>query len=161
MELNQEHIVIAAAIVATLLICFAVDRFLTRHPKLKSTLCWIMGIIGCLGLLAIPGIGIVLGLILGLVIGIRHIWKNRDRDRQRMEEITARHREELAEDWARWERKKALSQLERGSRRAQADELEKKARHWEYLAKKTRAPRDIKQAEYYRDLANAARRKVY
>lgn len=142
-------------------IYYAVVRFLNRHPRLKSALCWIGGILLAVALLSIPIVGVLAGFILGLVIIIRRWPETRRKEKAKMDAFMARRRQELAADMEQWERKKALEQLERGSLRAQADELEKKARNWEYWAKKTGAASDIRQAEYYRDLANAARKKVH
>lgn len=151
---------IAACGVLVVISC-AIERFFDRHPRLKSALCWIGGILLALALLSIPMVGVLVGFILGLVIIIRRWPETRRKEKAKMDAFMARRRQELAADMEQWERKKALEQLERGSLRTQADELEKKARHWEYYARKTHAASDIRQAEYYRDLANAARKKVY
>lgn len=161
METFDMKTVATALVFLIMVIGCAVSIVLDRHPRLKSALSRIVGMIGVLAFLAIPGLGWLLGLVLGLVLVIPRIPAMNRRNKAATDAYLARRRQDLADDMERWRRNKDLEQLRRSSARTQVEEMEKKARHWEYQAGKTRTYSDIRQAKYYRDLANAARKRVY
>lgn len=158
--MENYEIICVVGIVGLVLGSIAVAKFFARHPKLKSALCWILGILGGLALL-FSGVGIIVGLGVGAYIAIFKSPKTNRRIQESADAYLEEKRRQIAANTEQWERKKALEKLKRASARAQAEELEKEASYWENRAKKSRTPSDMKQAEHFRYLANDARKRAY
>lgn len=155
----------AFAFVAVVLMMRLWRNFWAKHPKLAKagkTLLWILGIILViiLSMMGLPLIPLAVGAVL-LIALIGAIPGMRQREKQKTEEFLDDYRERLHERSEDSRRRDELWKEKRKAARAEADRLEDLARQWERNAQRYGTPSDIQKARYYREQANAAKRKLW
>lgn len=133
-----------------------------KPAKAGKTLRWILGslivIIVCIMTPQLIFLAVGAVLLIGM---IQFVSAEHQRDKQRTEEWLDDYRERLHERSEDSRRRDELHKQKREAAKAEAAHLEEQARLWERNAKKYGAPSDIQKARYYREQANAAKRKLW